>query len=214
MATLKHHIATLVLMLSVTTSFGQKAKANYLIAFSDSSSGQELWGFKTISGQIAIKPKYEHVLGTDTLYDFAFVTLNYKWVAINKQDSIILTPYIFDNGPDYFENGLFRFVENNKIGFANSKGRKIIPAQFDFASPFSEGLAAFSVGGKMEKWDEEHSTWNGGLWGFINKKGQVVIKPKYTNAYNFENGHCEVWTQNNKHILIDRKGNTTRVFSK
>ena len=100
MATLKHHIWTLILTLFVITSFGQKNKTNYLLAFIDSSSGQELWGFKTKSGEIAIKPKYE-IVGADTLYDIAFVTVNYRWVAINKQDSIILSPYIFDNGPDY-----------------------------------------------------------------------------------------------------------------
>ena len=213
MATLKHPIATLILMLFAMTSFGQKTKTKYLLAFSDSSSGQALWGFKMVSGQIAIKPKYENV-GTDTLYNIAFVVLNNRWVAINKLDSIILTPYIFDNGPDYLEDGLFRFVESKKIGFANAKGQKIIPAQFDFASPFSERLAAFSVGGKMEKWDSEHSIWNGGLWGFVNKKGQVVIKPQFKNAYDFQGATCEVWTKDNKHVLIDRKGNTVRTLTK
>jgi hypothetical protein len=215
MTTLKHHIATLILMFLVMISFGQKANGNYLLAFRNSSSGPELWGFKTTSGQIKIKPKYRHVLGTDNLFDMAFVmTLDSKWIAINKHDSVILVPYFFDNGPDYLEDGLFRFVENNRIGFANSKGQKIIPAQFDFASPFSEGLAAFNIGGKMEKWDQEHSTWNGGLWGFVNKRGQIVIKPQFANAYNFNEATCEVWTKDNKHILIDKKGRTIKVFEK
>lgn len=209
----KHEIAILVLIFVALTSFGQKMKPTYLLAFCDSSSGNEIWGFKTASGQIAIKPKYEMVLGTDTLYNIAFVTLNYNWVVINKQDSIILTPYIFDNGPDYIEEGFFRFVENNKIGFANSKGQKINPELYDFAFPFSDGFAAFSIGGKMEKWDEEHSTWNGGIWGFINKKGQVVIKPQFTNAYNFNKGHCEVWTKDNKHVLINKKGLIVNVLT-
>ncbi len=213
MTTPKYYIATLILILFFLTSFGQKSKINFLLAFSDGSSGQELWGFKTTSGKIAIKPKYE-IVGTDTLYDFAFVTIKYKWVAINKKDSIILTPYIFDNGPDYLDNGLFRFVENGKIGFANEKGQKVIPAQFDFAFSFSEGLAAFSVGGKMEKWDSEHSTWNGGLWGFVNKKGQVVIKPQFDNTYEFRGLTCEVWTIDKKHILIDRKGNKIKTLTK
>ena len=96
MTALKHHIATLIFLLTVLTSFAQKASPNYLLAFSDSSSGKELWGFKTTSGHIAIKPKYETLL-SDTLFNIAFVTLKYKWIAINKQDSIILAPYIFDN---------------------------------------------------------------------------------------------------------------------
>ena len=211
MTTLKLHITTSILLLIVMSSFGQKVKTNYLLPFSDSSSGQELWGFKNAEGQITIKPKYE-IVGADTLFNFAFVTLNYKWVAINKKDSIILTPYIFDNGPDYLEDGLFRFIENGKIGFANAKGQKIISAQFDFASPFSEGLAAFIVGAKMGKWDDEHSTWNGGLWGFVNKMGHVVIKPQFSNAYNFTGSTCEVWTKLDKHILIDKKGRTIKVL--
>jgi hypothetical protein len=194
------------------TGFGQSKPANYLLAFCDSSSGHERWGFKTASGQVVIKPKYEDVFVTDTLYNIAFVILNAKWIAINKQDSMLLTPYIFDNGPDYIQEGLFRFVENNKIGFANEKGQKTIPALFDFASPFSGGLAAFSVGGNMEKWDEEHSTWNGGLWGFIDKRGHVVIKPQFLNTYDFNGSTCEVWTKDNKHVLINKKGNIVKVL--
>ncbi len=213
MTTVKYQITLLLWMLMALTSFGQKKQGSFLLPFSDSSSGNELWGFKTVSGKIVIKPKYESV-GTDTLYNIAFVVLHDSWVAINKKDSVLLTPYIFDNGPDYLEDGLFRFVENNKIGFANAKGQKIIPARFDFASPFSEGLAAFSVGGKMEKSGEEHSIWNGGLWGFVNKKGQVVIKPSFANVYDFKGAICEVWTKSNKHILIDRKGNMVRILSK
>ena len=212
MTALKHHIATLIFLLTVVTSFAQEASPNYLLAFSDSSSGKELWGFKTTSGHIAIKPKYE-ILLSDTLYNIAFVTLKYKWIAINKQDSIILAPYIFDNGPDYEQEGLFRFVENGKIGFANLKGEKIIPAKLDFASPFSQGLAAFSVGGQMEKSDEEHSTWKGGLWGFINRKGQVVIKPQFANVYDFNRGTCEVWTRDKRHVLIDKKGRILKVLA-
>jgi hypothetical protein len=52
----------------------------------------------------------------------------------------------------------------------------------------------------MEKWDDEHSTWNGGLWRFVNKKGQVVIKPQFVNAYNFKEATCEVWMKNKKHF--------------
>lgn len=212
MTSLKYQLTIAFLLLLGKASFGQKEKKNYLLAYSDRSSGQELWGFKTTSGQIAIKPRYTYIFGTDTLYDMAMVVLNAEWVAINKRDSIVLKPYIFDNGPDYLQDGLFRFVENNKIGFANSKGQKIIPAQFDFASPFKEGLASFSIGGRMEKLNKEHSTWTGGLWGFINKKGQVVIRPRFAYAYQFAGATCEVLTKNNKRILIDKQGRTIRVL--
>jgi hypothetical protein len=213
MTTAKRHIATLIFTLFILTSFGQKSSNDYLLAFLDSSSGKELWGFKTTSGHVIIKPKYE-VIGTDTMFAIAFVTLNFKWFAIDRQDNIVLTPYIFDNGPDYVQEGLFRYVENNKIGFANMQGQKVIQAKFDFASIFNNGLAAFNIGGQLRKIDDEHSSWQGGLWGFIDRNGQTVIEPKFTNVYDFSGKYCEAWTQDNKHILIDKKGDTFKVLTK
>lgn len=213
MTTANRHIATLIITFFVFTLFGQKKANDYLLAFTDSSSGKNLWGFKTTTGQVVIKPKYE-VIGTDTMFKIAFVTLNFKWVAIDRQDSIILTPYIFDNGPDYVQEGLFRYVENNKIGFANMLGQKIILATFEFVSTFNSGLAAYNIGGQSKKMDDEHSKWQGGLWGFIDKKGQIVIEPKFANVYDFKGKHCDAWTQDGKHILINKKGDTFKVLTK
>lgn len=213
MPTPKRHLATLIFTLYVMTSFGQKKTGNYLLAFKDNSSGKELWGFKSTRGKVIIKPRYE-VIVTDTMFKIAFVTLHYKWVAINRKADILFTPYIFDNGPDYVQEGLFRFTENNKIGFANMQGQKVIKATFDFVSTFNSGLAAFNIGGHSKKVDDEHSSWQGGLWGFIDKSGKIVIKPKFKNVYDFKGQHCDVWTQDGKHILIDKKGNTFKVLSK
>ena len=195
------------------TLFGQKKTSDYLLAFTDISSGKELWGFKTTNGQVIIKPKYE-TIGTDTMFKIAFVTLHFKWIAIDRLENIILTPFIFDNGPDYVQEGLFRYIENNKIGFSNMKGQKIIQAKFDFVSAFNSGLAAFNIGGQLKKLDEEHSSWEGGLWGFINKNGQIVIEPKFTSVYDFKGKHCEAWTKDGKHILIDHKGNIFKSLTK
>jgi hypothetical protein len=208
MRLLKRQIYAIILLFIIIYSCGQNTKTDFILAFSDSSSGERLWGFKTTSGHIIIEPKYNRIYGSDTLHDIAFVQLNYKWIAIDKNDSVILTPFICDNGPDDIEEGLFRFVENDKMGFANSKGQKIIPAQFDFAFPFYGGLAGFSVGGKSEKFDEDHSIWNGGFWGFINHNGQVVIEPQFLKIRAYDSGTCEVWTKDNKFILIDKTGRT------
>jgi len=192
-------------------SSGQKIAADYLVSFSDNSSGKDLYGFKTIKGKIIIQPRYVHT-GTEKMYSIAFVVLNDHWVAINRRDSVLLTPFIFDNGPDYVKEGLFRYEENNKIGFANLKGQKIIPARFDFATPFKNGLATFNIGGHTENDGEEHSIWAGGLWGFIDKKGNIAIEPKFTRVLDFENNLAEAITQDQKHVLIDKKGKISKVF--
>jgi hypothetical protein len=198
-------------MLTHVFVFGQ-GRRDYLISFSDTTSGEELFGFKAKNGNIIIEPKYE-ITGTARMHAIAFVTKKFRWVAINRKDSILLSPYIYDNGPDELREGLFRFEENGKIGFANEKGEKIIKARFDYVSYFINGLALFNVGGHADYTDPEHATWDGGLWGFVDKKGIEVIRPQFISAYSFRKRFAEVWTGDKKHCLIDKKGKIRKTFT-
>lgn len=200
-----------ILMLTHAFAFGQ-SRRDYLISFSDTTSGEELFGFKAKNGNIIIEPKYE-ITGTDRMYSIAFVTKNFRWVAINRKDSILLSPYIYDNGPDDLREGLFRFEEKGKIGFANEKGQKIIKARFDYVFYFINGLALFNVGGHADYTDPERTTWDGGLWGFVDKKGIEVIRPQFISAYSFGKRFAHVWTEDKKHCLIDKKGKIRKVFT-
>ena len=198
----------IILLLLITIRFEvdcQKPTDDFLISFIDNSSGEELYGYKNNKGDIIISPKF-HFSYTDTMYDFAIVLLDDKWVGINREEKIIVEPYIFDNGPDYVAEGLFRFVKDNKIGFANLNGEIIIPATYDFVTPFQDGYALFNTGGAIEKSDSEHKEWVGGLWGFINKSGEVIINPQFLKAHNFENGKAEVVTQEGNRVFIDKEG--------
>lgn len=96
------------------------------------------------------------------------------WVAINRKKQILYKPFIFDNGPDYAQEGLLRFVENGKMGFVNEAGKKVIQAQFDFVYPFEKGKARFCNGCKAVK-EGEHSMIDEktGTWGEVDKKGRV-----------------------------------------
>lgn len=203
---MKNIVIILIFTFSIFyVSVCQKTNCNYLRAYTDSSSEHELYGYKNFKGEIEISAKYDFVY-TDRMYDFAIVSFNNKWIGINRKEQIILEPYIFDNGPDYAEEGLFRFVEYDKIGFANLKGEKVISANFDFASPFKCGMARINIGGHKEKSDNEHEIWVGGLWGYINKKGKIIIKPTFINAGDFENGMAEVETKKGNILLINKKG--------
>jgi hypothetical protein len=66
---------------------------------------------------------------------------------------------------------------------------------------FSEGLAAFSVLGL-----------NAELWGFVNKKGKVVIPPSYRSASYFSSGLCAVMNSNGKWGYIDERGKVVVQF--
>ena len=64
-----------------------------------------------------------------------------------------------------------------KWGYIDSTGAEVIPAQFDSASYFSEGVA------KVRKDD---------LYGFIDHTGAYVIEPKYINVGDYSEGLAAV----------------------
>lgn len=77
--------------------------------------------------------------------------------------------YKIDNGPDYVSDGLFRIVgKNSKIGFADTCGAIVIPPVFSYATPFHNGEAKVSFGGKNEK-QGEYQSWKSNLWFLIKK---------------------------------------------
>ena len=80
--------------------------------------------------------------------------------------------FIYDNGPDYLSEGLFRIENkrNGKIGFADMQGNIIILPTYFHASPFKNGIAKVTKVGKKEKVGE-YTIITNGEWGLINKKG-------------------------------------------
>ncbi|NDA64129.1 MAG: WG repeat-containing protein [Chitinophagia bacterium] len=199
------HILTLTILFLTSCFYEQKTR-DYLISFSDTTTGEELMGYKDKFGKIIIDAKYTHVY-TDTLYSMAIVLKNWEWVGIDKSENVILKSFIFDNGPDYLQEGLFRFIENNKIGFADIDGQKIIKAKYDFATPFDNGLSEYTLGGQREyEKGGEHWSWTGGYEsGYINHDGQEFIK-----VTDLKNNQREAWTKDKKHFLLNHKGQITK----
>lgn len=92
----------------------------------------------------------------------------------DRKGNFLYKPYLFDNGADYFSEGLRRFVKNGKIGFADRSGKTVIQPRHDFASSFNYGYAVFCNGCDWEKTDDEHPAIVGGIWGVMNIKGETV----------------------------------------
>ena len=200
-------------------------KKDFLVSYTDTTSGQELYGYKSVAGKIIIPAKYTGIY-TDTFFKMAMVLKDEKWTGIGRDDQVILTPYIYDNGPDYLQEGLFRFEENGMIGFANSDGRKVIAAQFSFAEPFLDGISSYTMGGeriyeggktvaqiKQENGslEDRHWTWGGNKTesGFINKSGQ-----RFRRVSDLKDNRRHAWTFKNKHVLLNEKGNIIKTFTK
>jgi hypothetical protein len=202
---------TLAILCYSITAFGQKNK-DYLISYIDTTSGRALLGFKTVTGKIVIKAKYNSSFSDpdrpEKMYKIAGVFSDSGWVYINRKDSVVLKPFIYDNGPDYIKEGLFRFVENGKMGFANKDYEKVIPAMFDFVTFFENGIAEYTLGGHQSQ--PVHWSWVGGYdGGYINKAGQLFNK-----VTEVKNNQRQAWTLNNEHVLLNKQGYVIKTYSK
>jgi hypothetical protein len=106
-----------------------------------------------------------------------------KWTNsyfFNRKGEFLFHPYWFDNGPDGLQEGLMRYIENNKIGFADRDGKKVIPAKWDYAEFFIYGLTYVCNGCSFyqDTTKSEHNIHlTDGNWGIINKKGEVLVEP-------------------------------------
>jgi len=65
---------------------------------------------------------------------------------------------------------LFPVVVNGRTGFIDSTGRMVIAPRFEMTRPFTEGLAAVTLGG---------------VWGYIDTTGAMVIEPRFDHAGEF-----------------------------
>lgn len=125
--------------------------------------------------KIMIPPKKYKMIFTENFNNFAIVVnLESKVVAINKNEELLYEVFVYDNGPDYINDGLFRIVKNGKIGFANEEGEIVINPTYDFADFFVKGYSIVNLGGE-KIYHGENWSWAGGKWGVIDKKGEIII---------------------------------------
>ena len=128
----------------------------------------------------------------------AFIEKEKKLGFINpKGDWVTELPYKYFIGP--YSEGLSAFTDSDTklCGYFDTKGKKAIPASYQLANNFSEGVACIRKGGVYQFIDKtaklifdqqfEYATdFHEGLsavqqmgkWGFINMKGELVIDYK------------------------------------
>ena len=104
--------------------------------------------------------------------NLAVVYTNHGIFYVSKTGKVKRTVN-FDNGADYFKEGLVRTISKGKYGFMNDKLEIVIKPQFDFVYPFSDGKARFCNGCKEQSDGEEHSTMVGGKWGYVDRDGKI-----------------------------------------
>jgi len=86
----------------------------------------------------------------------------------------------YDNGPDYFAEGLARTRRSGKVGFIDRTLAEWISPAWDFAFPFDDGVALVCQGCRSHPTDDgEHFELRGGVWGYIDRKGMAVVPVRF-----------------------------------
>jgi hypothetical protein len=141
-------------------------------------SPEGLVGFKDAQGQVVI-PAQLQMATSFFEQGLAAGVLNGQGVFFNRTGRVIAQAFIYDNGPDYFSEGLARIVQGGKIGFIDKTGVMVIAPQFDFATPFCAGHAKVCDGCKRTILEgDEHAAYQGGRWWLIDQLGQQVNEAK------------------------------------
>jgi hypothetical protein len=168
-------IAAILIMLVFLASC-QNQQDNYLLKVYKGEFdevGVESGYINTKGDTVILVGKY-HYCYTDTLREFAIVTLKKgKTIGIDRNERKLFEVYWFDNGPDPVAEGLFRIVNDGKIGYANEKGEIVIAPKYSCAFPFEGGRA--KVAYLCETIAEgEYSRWDSQAWIQIDKKGHKI----------------------------------------
>jgi hypothetical protein len=171
------------------------AQTGYLYRIDDTQGGRyELGvnrcGYINEKGDTTVPVLYLYCYA-DTVKTIGIIrTMTDGFIAIDKSGKKLFNVFVYDNGPDYVVEGLFRIIDDNeKIGFADMDGNIVIPPQFEVAMPFKNGFAAVCVGGYKETvGTDRRSHYIGGKWGFIDKTGKMVISPQFDFVNSFYNG--------------------------
>lgn len=161
------------------------------VRFTD-ERGWTRWRFIDETGAFVNKMKYWSVND----FEDGYTTVEYGigfWGLIDKAGYNMISL-----SADYMSEvheGMALYRKNDKVGFVNTAGKKIVKPQYTDARLFSGGFAQVEKDGKF---------------GFINKNGEVVVPIKYSKAKDFVNNKAKVAIDND-YFELDSLGNTTKI---
>lgn len=193
------------------------------------TDGGVKFGIIDKEGKKVIESKYDKIFQYHN--GLARVKLNDKYGFFDSKGELVI-PIVYNGGKDFSE-GLAAVSNDSKYGFVNKKNEIIIPFKYKEVENFSDGYAKVQFKNKyvyidkagnklikqsynfhVEPFSEElavvHLSIRGD--GFINRKGKIVIKPKYNEATEFNEGSALVKINKGYH-LIDKQGNIIQNYN-
>lgn len=161
----------------------------------------ERWGYINKTGELVIPPTFE---GAGPFQEgLASVYIDGKYGFIDTSGHIVI-PAVFGDATGFSEGvaGVEMYEERGgsryfvRIGYIDKTGGFVLdlPREFWTVGEFRGGLATVGV-----------ATPKGNRYGYINRKGEVVISPRFEQAEPFSEGLAQVM-QKGKWGYIDTSG--------
>ena len=162
------------------------------------------WGFINTAGEVVVEPQYDEC--HDYHNGYAAVKVNGKWGYIDIKHNLVIAPEFQD--VEDFKNDLAIVIRDGKWGVINKTGKSPAGIIFDEIQEYRDGYALAYADGIQYFLDDEgeirrlhkgfeFSGYSNGMaavknkkknkWGFIDKKGRLVIDAKYDTVYSFSN---------------------------
>jgi hypothetical protein len=175
---MKHGIIVLWLLRSVSA---EAAECTYASKMTTGNRQPELTAQGTCGefvGQDEFRISPEHLSKLLFRNGLAVVLVDDKAFYVAKSGKAARV-HVFENGADYFSEGLARTISHGKFGYIDRKLTVVIKPEYDVAFPFRNGRAIVCTG-CVTVAEGEHRAVEGGTWGLIDKTGAIVIPVRYT----------------------------------
>ena len=194
------------LLVSCDSLGGQKdeMKVDYLAVQIDENDS---WSIIDAEGNVIVDREYDKDDKVSKIYDggiyWVYSKDKYRLYSIDSPKKS-LTDKEYDKVTEFGEGRAFVSINGQPIIMIDEKGNHLKTLSKDVAMvcPIRDGMAPFQ--------NQE------GLWGFLNKSGDVQIPAAYKEVYYFGCGVSCVYSGDDKKTvsLIDKKGNAIKTWNK
>jgi hypothetical protein len=192
---MKKYLIITFVFFNIFNSFSQNEKNNW-VSFKDEKD-DELIGYKDLNGEIKIEPKFTFL--TSSIVFENIIPVFEKTNVKNKDDFETTQYYLLKNGKKIGVDSLyvsdfaldcenedkirFRDPKTDKVGFFDKNGKVIIPAIYNDAREFHNGLAIVIKDAKRICWEGkeyskenqcEHWSWIGNTQ-IINNQNELIL---------------------------------------
>ena len=145
------------------------------------------FGYRDSRWKFVIEPKFEDAQPFSE--GLGLVKQGGKFGYIDKSGQWVISPRYLK--ADAFSDGLAPVVTEAGVRYIDKSGKEILSLDCAEARPFRSGLAEVRVGK---------------LWGIINKRGQYLHKPQFTDVRRIDSEFISVQTDQLHRGLLNREG--------